>query len=178
MLFPTVDCAPAIGYWVMSLLRKTPNATGFLGALQTAAGLAAPTAPARSATKIAVPGYEILEELGRGGMGVVYKARQLKLNRLVALKMVLSGANCDRENLQRFYLEAEAVARVSHPNIVQIYEIGECDGRPYFSLEYLDGGSSPSSPAAIRWRCVAARLIEQRRAASSAHTSSTSSTAT
>src|SRR5262249_27672013 len=85
-----------------------------------------------------IAGYGILGVLGRGGMGVVYKARHLKLNRLVALKMVLAGAHASPLQLSRFTIEAEAVARLSHPNIVQIYEIGEHDGLPFFSLEYID----------------------------------------
>jgi hypothetical protein len=88
-----------------------------------------------------VPGYEVLGELGRGGMGVVYPARHLRLNRPVALKMVLAGTHAGDEELARFRVEAEAVARLRHPNIVQIYEIGEADGKPFFALEFVEGGS-------------------------------------
>ncbi len=87
-----------------------------------------------------VPGYEVLGELGRGGMGVVYKARQRNLDRLVALKM-LHGGRADPRERARFQAEAEAVARLQHPNIVQVHEVGECDGRPFFSMEFCAGGS-------------------------------------
>ncbi len=90
--------------------------------------------------KAHIPGYEIDGELGRGGMGVVYRARQLGLNRAVALKMILAGAHAGAMELERFRIEAEAVARLQHPNIVQIYEVGETGGLPYFSLEFIDGG--------------------------------------
>jgi serine/threonine-protein kinase len=88
-----------------------------------------------------VPGYQIVAELGRGGMGVVYKARHEGLNRWTALKMMLGGAHAGAEQLTRFHTEAEAVALLQHPNIVQIYEVGEHDGLPYLALEFVDGGS-------------------------------------
>ncbi|MBI2805861.1 MAG: serine/threonine protein kinase [Planctomycetes bacterium] len=88
-----------------------------------------------------VPGYEIVAELGRGAMGVVYKARHLKFDRIVALKMILAASHCSIDHIQRFLAEARAVARLTHPNIVQIYEIGECNGLPYFSMEYVPGSN-------------------------------------
>jgi serine/threonine protein kinase/WD40 repeat protein len=88
-----------------------------------------------------VDGYEILSVIGRGGMGVVYKARHLGLNRVVALKMILAGSHASALDRARFRMEAEAVARLTHPNIVQIHDIGEADGNPFFSLEFVDGGS-------------------------------------
>jgi WD40 repeat protein/tRNA A-37 threonylcarbamoyl transferase component Bud32 len=96
---------------------------------------------ARAGARSTIPGYEIESVLGRGGMGVVYKARQTKLDRLVALKMILSGDHADGEELARFQREAEAVARLQHPNIVQVFEVGEADGRPFLALEFCAGGS-------------------------------------
>jgi serine/threonine protein kinase/tetratricopeptide (TPR) repeat protein len=88
-----------------------------------------------------VPGYEILDELGRGGMGVVYKARQQSLNRLVALKMILTADDKNSPVVARFLAEAEAVAAVRHPNIVQVHDYGETEGRPFMALEFLPGGT-------------------------------------
>src|SRR5262249_41397267 len=88
-----------------------------------------------------VAGYQVLEVLGVGGMGIVYKARQVRLDRFVALKMIRAGAGALPEDLARFEAEARAVAAIEHPNIVRIFEIGEHRGLPYFSLEFLAGGS-------------------------------------
>jgi tetratricopeptide (TPR) repeat protein len=125
-----------------------PDRSGAAGV----APLAAPPAPA---------GYEIDAELGRGGAGVVYRARQVRLNRVVALKVVRGGPHAGADELARFRAEAEAQARLQHPHIVQIFEVNEAGGYPYFALEYMDGGSlaqrlgGTPQPAA-----AAARLVE------------------
>jgi hypothetical protein len=119
----------------------------------------------------AIPGYDILEEVGRGGMGVVYQARHLALNRVVAIKMILSAELASPEQLLRFRMEAEMAARVHHPNVVEVYEIGRWRDRPFVEQEWVGDGTlarklagKPQPPG------VAAILVEKlARAIHAAH---------
>ena len=126
-----------------------PGSTGRAGAsaasdpARTIAGSLAGTGFSRqpiAQRNISIPGYEILDELGRGGMGVVYKARDVSLNRIVAIKMILAGVHASDDSLARFRTEAEAVAQLQHRGIVQVFDVGQADGQPYCVLEFIDGG--------------------------------------
>jgi WD40 repeat protein len=125
--------------------EKTVDAAGAAGRL-----------PAGPTSLPAVAGYQILKELGRGGMGVVYWAWQNGLNRTVALKMILAGSHAGPRALARFRTEAEAVGRVNHPNIVQIHEVGEHEGLPFLSMEYVDAGSLSQRLYGTPWPAQAA----------------------
>src|SRR5262245_4745096 len=109
-----------------------------------------------------VPGYDVLAEVGRGGMGVVYKARQDGLERIVALKMILTGELASPLERRRFRTEAEAISRLQHTNIVAIYETGEHEGRLFLSLEFCPGGSLAERLAGTPLEArQAAELVEQ-----------------
>jgi eukaryotic-like serine/threonine-protein kinase len=117
-----------------------------------------------------VPGYQVLEEVGRGGMGVVYRAVHEGLKRTVAIKMLPPEARSDAVEVARFYAEAEVVAAIQHPNVVQVFEFSQVDGRPYMAMEYLPGGTLASrltEPASV---ADAAALVELlARAVQAAH---------
>jgi WD40 repeat protein len=144
---------------------------GQTAAVPTQGGLAAAThapgtdqpaeVPLPRTEWVAVPGYEVLGLLGQGGMGVVYKARQLDLQRVVAIKMILHSEHAGPGERERLRTDAQTLARLQHPNIVQVFEVGECRGLPYFSMEFCPGGSLEAKLDGMPWEAKrAARLVQ------------------
>ncbi len=118
--------------------------------------------------------YELIEEIARGGMGVVFKARQVSLNRIVAVKMILAGNLASEADVKRFRTEAEAVANLTHPNIVTIHEVGDQNGYQFFSMPYIEGGSLAKQVESGRWvlddgRSAARLVVQVARAIQYAH---------
>jgi formylglycine-generating enzyme required for sulfatase activity/tRNA A-37 threonylcarbamoyl transferase component Bud32 len=147
---------PFVDDLVERLAGSPPDST-----LQIAPATAAGTAAAAARPLPALPGYEVLAVVGRGGQSIVYKARQLVLNRLVALKVFPATMEANAEERARFRREAEAVAHLEHPNIVQIYDVGEQAGQPYFAMEYLSGGTLAKKLAGVPLPGLeGARLLE------------------
>jgi len=160
-----------ISEWDARLVSLLPNAdrreairrvlSSEMETLSEAQRGADPASPAPRSHLARIGKYQLLEEIGRGGMGVVYKARQLNPNRIVALKMILTGEHAGPRERTRLRNEAEAAAQIAHPNIVQIIESDEHQGLPYLVMEHVDGGNLTrmlrSTPQPIRWSC---RLTE------------------
>ena len=160
-----------------SLLREHPELGPLLDCLEVLEGFAPPATqevigqatlgPPSAEGEPARPppdfgSYELIEEIGRGGMGVVYKARQHGLDRIVAVKMILAGYLASSDHVRRFYDEARAAAQLRHPHIVHIHEVGQCHGQHYFAMEYIDGKSLAEriarGPVEL---ATAARLVER-----------------
>jgi WD40 repeat protein len=115
--------------------------------------------------------YDLLQEIARGGMGVVYRARQVSVHRVVALKMILAGKLASGSDLQRFHTEAEAAAQLDHPNIIPIYEVGEHEGHPFFTMKLIDGGSLVERLPCRQtdWPALVTALVKVARAVHYAH---------
>ncbi len=130
-------------------------------------------AVARSFLPRAFGSYELIEEVARGGMGIVYRARQTQVNRTVALKVMAAGQFASPDFVKRFRTEAETVASLDHPNIVPIYEVGECESQPFFSMKLVEGGSLAqrisNSKSPIACRDAAELLAKLARAVHYAH---------
>jgi formylglycine-generating enzyme required for sulfatase activity/tRNA A-37 threonylcarbamoyl transferase component Bud32 len=150
---------PFVDSLMERLMNRPPG--GAAGTATSMSDTLVGSATAAAGPLPALPGYEVLEVLGRGGQSVVYKARQRALDRLVALKMIVSSAPAEAEERARFRREAEAVAQLVHPHIVQIYDVGEHAGQPYLALEYVPGGTLAQKLAGVPLAGrEAARLLE------------------
>jgi WD40 repeat protein len=159
------DLAPELSQFFanhdqLALLAGTPT--------RATADAAVPEAPPPPPPDRRLGDYQILHEIARGGMGVVYRVRQVSLSREVALKMILPGQAASPQTLRRFRVEAEAAAHLDHPNIVPIYEVGELDGQPYFTMKLVEGGSlaqrlaespAPPLPGLVRMMAQVARAV-------------------
>jgi WD40 repeat protein len=168
------DCPellPELRHRIQALQAMTRVLNDHAQSTVDAKGAASPKPREQPSGDFVVPGFEIVGELGRGGMGVVYKAKQLSLNRFVALKMILSGAHAGSSQRERFRREAEAAAHLKHPNIVQVYEVGEHKQHPYCALEYVEGRAlNEVIRAGIPPFAWSAEIVEQlARAADYAH---------
>ncbi len=133
--------APELLPEVRTRWQRTCQAQAELDALFPPFDAPGPTSREQDLKLPQIPGYEVQAVLGRGGMGVVFRARHLRLNRVVALKMTLAGAYAGPAERERFQREAEAAAGLKHPNIVQVYDVGESEGRAFFTMELLEGGN-------------------------------------
>ena len=174
------ELLPELERRIAALVRMAGLAQDLGETVSIAASNASPTPshePTAAASRPDIPGFEILSVLGRGGMGLVYLARDAKLKRLVALKMVLAGAHSSEDSLGRFRAEAEAVARLQHPHVVQVFSWGEHDGLPYLVMEYVAGGgldrriaSRPQPPSdAARLVMLLARAVHAAHKAGVVH---------
>jgi WD40 repeat protein/tRNA A-37 threonylcarbamoyl transferase component Bud32 len=180
--------APRPAAWLARYPDLAEELAAFFAAQEQVAQLAAPLRAAAPASEAATQGpttappgilgtvryfgdYELLEEIARGGMGVVYKARQTKLDRIVAVKMILAGELANRADVERFYTEAKAAANLHHPNIVAIHEVGQHEGQHYFSMDYVAGESLASRIARgpLPAREAATLLVKVARAVAFAH---------
>jgi serine/threonine-protein kinase len=164
-------CQLTLRQEVESLLEAFAQSGSFLKQPQASTGLWLPTPLVRTHP---FGDYQLLEEVARGGMGVVYRARQISLNRIVAIKMILTGQFASENEVMRFRTEAQAAASLSHPNLVPIYEVGEHDGHHYYSMPFVEGKSLAELVESGHWRPAdgteAARLVAKiARAVQSAH---------
>ena len=158
------QCARAIPVNAPKGLCPACLATSLSEVLEGTAKDETPTMPSPASSSEWVCDYELLDQLGRGGMGVVFRARDRRLHRVVALKLILAGKLASEAEVKRFQAEAEAAAQLEHPHIVPVYEVGESDGRHFFAMKLMEGGALseriPNSQSPISNREAAGLLVE------------------